>query len=184
MPHPASWVPARAVARDLLALARRLRLVAGSPEAGSVARLADGSQAITAAVSIGTTTDFPCSFAGGTVTLPLLIIDFHDWFYVAAQTVSGGSTTGTRWLRMAITARCNTPTEEIEGLRPVNVTITAGPAFAWIDPAVSGTPDYQAGIPAFSAREYYWYLVKTEEGIITQTAASTYLPAGTPAIFH
>jgi len=118
--------------------------------------------------------------------LPMLIIDFTDWFYVERQNIDSMPLEGHSYLRMTMSAQTASPTHKvmIAGApgKPVEVSFSGAPTFSWRDASL-GQPSFQTGIAAFGVRQYYWYLVEVIDGVATALVDSTYIQAGTPAVF-
>jgi hypothetical protein len=182
MSAPSAWIPFRVVASALFNLARSMKLVSGSPLPSSFAALPDGRKSIAVQGAGTDEVQFPIVESGGVVSLPPMMINFHTWIYIAPTSLGGMPTTGTHWIRLTIEADTSSTMQQIEGDEPVNVTYPLpAPTFAWHDEAL-GLPDYEAGIPTFGSREYYWYLVQVIEGVIQPTIGSPSL-AAYPQVF-
>lgn len=180
MRSPAAWIPSRRASADLLKLARQLRLVPSDPGEASVANLPDGRQAIQLPVSESST--FLASISDDVLTVPPMIVDFHIWQYVPPSTLSI-PLSGVRWLRMTIEVECDNtlPLGELDGTYPVHATVGT-PSLAIYDPDPDGTIGYEAGVPSFAARDYYFYILEITDGVITQNLG--FPGYARPLIFH
>lgn len=182
MSHPAAFVPSADAARSLREIAAELRLLNSGINDGTspggereiIVRddgITDAERAFPARLELD----------GTYVYIPALIFDFHDWFYTAEQILSGVPTSGTWWLRAVLTANATTASAIIGSSEPVTVT-ASGVTFAWTEQE-DATPPYETGAVPGVDYDYYFYLVKVTDGVITDRSQGTFFvrqPVPTP----
>ena len=179
--EPCAFVPTREGAKEILKIAKELRLVVDSTVQPV---LADGTRTI-ATFPVDQTEDFPVTInvQRRTLTLPPLFVDFFDWFYYPAQEITEMPLTGVHWVRLVITATYDM-TKAVGSFPPeavVNATATPN-RFEWI--ADDPSPDYTNPFPPVAtATEYYFHLAQVTNGVLTDVRASRFIwggPSETP----
>lgn len=180
--HPAAFVPGRAAAEELRAIARSLRLQSDGIDTGI---MPDGRRKIIASVAtVPAVQRFPASIdEAGNVSLPPLFVDFSARFYIPPRTERRRMTYSISWLRLVINATYTTD-DAISASYPVHVSVhsltfdwfdtndgTLDPPMTSPDPVVSGTPV-----------NYYFYLVKVNAGRIVTRAPSCYITGLPPTV--
>lgn len=175
MQHPAAFVPGRVAADELRSIARSLRLQSDGLDAGL---MPDGRRKIAAAVAtLPAVQRFPASIdEDGNVSLPPLFVDFSGRFYIAPHTEISRRTYSIAWLRLVINATYTTD-RTIDSSYPVDVTVDSL-TFDWFDtnggliePPLTSPDPVVAGVPV----DYYFYLVKVDEGRIVTRAPSCFI---------
>lgn len=182
MQHPAAFVPGRVAADDLRSIARSLRLLSEGMDTGL---MPDGRRKIAATVATPSAVQrFPASLdVDGNVSLPPLFIDFSGRFYIAPRTEVRPRTSSLAWLRLVINATYTTD-EAIDSSYPVDVTVHSL-TFDWfntndgeLEPPMTSPDPVVAGAPV----DYYFYLVKVDEGRIVTRAPSCFITGLPPQV--
>lgn len=166
MSHPAAWIPSRRASQDLMQIYHALNLSLNNEP---VVKLIDGTRQLSA--SSASQSAFPCSYNVTTqeASLPPLIIDFFEWFYLPSGPVGGGPTT-TQDKRLRLVIEANYNFDDAYTSEPAKCTLGT-PAFEWVDATV-GAPATSATVSPGSPFDYYFYLLRVNEGIISERATS------------
>jgi hypothetical protein len=167
--HPAALVPAKEAARELLKIAKHLRLFVDST---AQPVMPDGVRTIST-FPPDQTEDFPVStnYNDRTITIPDLFVDFHDWYYFAAQTIQGMPKTEIHWLRLTITATYDT--SKAVGTYPPEAGVST-PVFEWT-PDVPSLPMCSPTTPVSTGTDYYFYIAQVTAGTVTAVRSSRFI---------
>lgn len=175
--HPAALVPSKAAAADLLQVAKDLRLVRGDAGEGAIIRgenytmIREANKANEAAI----TANFPARIEGFALFMPAMILNFFRWHVIPAQVVSI-LLTGDYWVRIVVNVTA-TADEALNNLFPVDVTWNDLPRLEVV-PHAEPLPENAPGAGYGDLCDYYIYVLRITDGVITFVYPSTFINGG------
>ena len=169
------WMRANSVRRDLLRMAKRLRLINMDADEGQTGTRAKARTVTSTEVVRETYPEFPAWLANdGNVILntPALILSFHNWYLIGAQMHRVFFAGDDYWLRLVVNAQA-VDDLALSTLAPHDVTVNSI-RFEWYR-TTDVLPANAEGAAYGDPCDYYIYLVHVTGGRITATYPSTFV---------
>lgn len=170
------WMRANTVRRDLLRLAKQLRLVNMDAGESDTTSRANTRTVTSREVTPAITSSFPAWMASDknvTLNTPALILSFHNWYYIGPQLHRVFFAGDDYWLRLVVTASA-VDDLAYSTTAPHAVTVDPTFRFEWT-PTEAIMPANASGSGYGDPCDYYIYLVRVADGRIAATYPTTFV---------
>lgn len=169
------WMKANTVRRDLLRLAKQLRLINIDADEGQTGSRQKARTVTSTEVAPPVNSSFPAWMAGDDnviLNTPSLVLLFHDWHYIGPQLHRVFFAGADYWLRLVVNAQA-VDDLAISTTAPHAVTVNSI-NFEWYE-TTEVLPANAEGAGYGDPCDYYIYLVHVVGGQITATYPSTFV---------